>query len=119
MLKTILFLLLPLYGICQSSDWAPTRDLICQYECVSPTNGKTQELRLFKNDSFYYKVNNVMNLPGVYRMSGDSLILTSSKLPAGYPIIFHIMGKKLVAFNGHREEPQWYLERVKVPNSRK
>ncbi len=103
MLKTILLLLLPAFGVCQN------KHLGTYYECQSTTNGKTQELTLYKADSFCYKVQQIMVLKGVYRVSYDSLILTTSKIP----IIFRIKGNKLVAFNGHRQWPEWYLTKVR------
>lgn len=104
MLKTILLLLIPAVSLGQS------RRLGSYYECHSPTTGKTQMLTLYKQDSFCYKVEDVMVLKGVYRVSEDSLILATG---SALPIIFHIKGNKLVAFNGHRRPPEWYLTKVK------
>lgn len=102
MLKTLLLLLIPAAGLCQS------KHLGTHYELHSPTNGKTQDLTLYKTDSFCYNVQGIMVLKGVYRVNNDSLILTTSTLP----LVFRIKGNKLVAFNGHRQPPEWYLTKV-------
>lgn len=104
MLKTLILLLIPATCLCQS------KELGSRYELHSPTNGKTQELTLYNKDSFCYKVQDIMVLKGVYRVSNDSLILGAR---SSTPIIFRIKRNKLVAFNGHRQPPEWHLTKVK------
>lgn len=105
MLKTLLVPVIIILGLTQN------RNLGTYYEVTTPERGKTQELTLFKPDSFCYKVPGIgMELRGKYRVSYDSLILaTGTKLP----IIFQIKHNKLVAFNGHSEPPEWYLTKVR------
>lgn len=106
MYKTLLLLLLPFAGLCQN------KNLGTYYKCYS--DGKvTQELTLLKNDSFYYQIKPGVKLLGIYRVSGDTLFLTSTKLPPDTPLIFRIKRRDLVAFSYYRIPPEWCLTKVR------
>lgn len=104
MLKTLLLVLVPATGLCQS------KHLGSYYELRGAPNGKNHELTMYKADSFYYKIQGIMELKGKYRVNYDSLILaTGSRIP----IIFQIKNDRLVSFNVYSEKQGWYLIKVK------
>lgn len=104
MLKTLLVPVFIVAGLTQ------TKNLGTYYELNTPDRGKIQQLTLYKTDSFCYRIQGVMELKGRYKVSYDSLILATGSI---YPIIFHIKRNKLVAFNWHQEEPEWWLTKIK------
>ncbi len=107
MYKLLFLLFIPSIAVCQA------KNLGTYYECITADDGKTQFLKLASDSTFEYNVFRVMDLKGSYRVNRDSLFLISKQLPKDVPLIFHIKRNKLVAFNGHRQEPEWYLKKIR------